>query len=490
MGPACKQVIQEGSDEDDVPLTQRKRKVGTSAQGPCGRGRINPPTAPRRSTGQGHRARTKQGQQPDDHYDDYEDISLDTLSTFVLRPSRPPGPATQMGILKMVDYTRGSHNVYKERFTDPALWQIEFDADIRFRLKFNVNWYESVILSKENLTIDMKSIKWDNLRSLNIPAVNESIDICHAMGMTNIMALNYDWNEDVVAQFYANLYVRLDTRTFRWLLQGKPHSVSYEKFAQILRFGEEDLGHPKLNGGEFPLDSEMAFMYDSMFGKVEFGTTHGMKPIYRMLNQLFRYTLTPKIGDNYNISNIAKEILVRMAPRKEDFSVFNFIWEEIIVCSVSANKSCQYAPWIFKMICEVTRVDILTNKPHSWYKPNKGNIECLLKFGKHAPPRPTSLGGSSSGVPSTYEPPSSSLGPSASRGTVPLCKKIFNFLSQGLFACFNVGKHNAQEIRSHQQHVDEQLIKLETCQKAFLAQHNIEHSPIREPVDFPPPPTF
>jgi hypothetical protein len=69
-------------------------------------------------------------------------------------------------------------------------------------------------------------------------------------------------------------------------------------------------------------------------------------------------------------------------------------------------------------------------------------------------------------------------------------KIIFNFLSQGLFACFNVGKHNAQEIRAHQQHVDEQLIKLETRQKALLAQHNIEHSPVCEPMDFPPPPTL
>jgi hypothetical protein len=328
-----------------------------------------------------------------------------------------------MGIVRMVDYTRGSHNVYKERYTDPALWQKEFDAHIRFWLKFNADWYESVILSKENLTIEMKSIKWDNLRSLDILVVNEAIDICHAKGLTSIMGLNYDWNEEVIAQFYANLYVRRETKTFHWLLQGKPLSVSYERFAQILGFGEEDLGRPKLHGGEVPLDSEMAFMYDSMYGKVEFGTTHGMKPIYRMLNQLFRYTLTPKIGDNYNISNIAKDILVRMAPGKEDFSVFDFIWEEIIVCSVSANKSCQYAPWIFKMICEVTGVDILTDKPHPWYKPNKGNIECLFKLGKHAPPRATPSGGPSTGGPSTYEPPSSSLGPSTSRGTVPPGKK-------------------------------------------------------------------
>jgi hypothetical protein len=209
-----------------------------------------------------------------------------------------------MGIVRMVDYTGGSHNVYKERYTVPTFWQKEFDADIRFWLKFNADWYESVILSKENLTIDMKSINWDTLRSLNILAVNKAIDTCHSKRMTNIMGLNYDWNEEVVAQFYANLYICRETKTFHWLLQGKPLSISYERFAQILGFGEEDLGHPKLHGGEFPLDSEMAFMYDSMFGKVEFGTTHGMKSICRMLNQLFCYTLTPKIGENYNTSNV------------------------------------------------------------------------------------------------------------------------------------------------------------------------------------------
>jgi hypothetical protein len=32
---------------------------------------------------------------------------LETLSSFILRPSKPPRPATQMGIVRMVDYTRG-----------------------------------------------------------------------------------------------------------------------------------------------------------------------------------------------------------------------------------------------------------------------------------------------------------------------------------------------------------------------------------------------
>jgi hypothetical protein len=164
--------------------------------------------------------------------------------------------------------------------------------------------------------------------------------------MASIMAMNCDWNEEVIAQFYANLHVWRETKTFHWLLQGKPLSVSYERFAQILRFGEDDLGRQKIHGGEIPLDSEMAFMYDAAYGKDDFGTTHGMKPVYRMLNQLFRYTLTLKIGDNYNISNIAKDIVVRMGSDSEEFSVFNVILEEIIVCSVSANRSYNYAPSI------------------------------------------------------------------------------------------------------------------------------------------------
>jgi hypothetical protein len=35
---------------------------------------------------------------------------LETLSSFILRPSIPPRSATQ-GVVRMVDYTRGSHNV-------------------------------------------------------------------------------------------------------------------------------------------------------------------------------------------------------------------------------------------------------------------------------------------------------------------------------------------------------------------------------------------
>jgi hypothetical protein len=93
MGRAGKQVVQEGSN-DDIPIAQRKRKVGTSAQHPRGRGRTVPLAAPRRSTDPDHRARSKQAHAPDDHYDDYE-TSLWTCSICVEAiPSSSPDHST------------------------------------------------------------------------------------------------------------------------------------------------------------------------------------------------------------------------------------------------------------------------------------------------------------------------------------------------------------------------------------------------------------
>jgi hypothetical protein len=84
--------------------------VGTSAQRPRGRGRTVPRAAPLRSTEQGHRACSKQAHAPDDHYDDYEDISVDTLAQFMLRPCIPPLPVVH-SIMKMLDYKTGTHDV-------------------------------------------------------------------------------------------------------------------------------------------------------------------------------------------------------------------------------------------------------------------------------------------------------------------------------------------------------------------------------------------
>ena len=144
-----------------------------------------------------------------------------------------------------------------------------------------------------------------------------------------------------------------------------------------------------------------------------------------------------------------------------EFSVFDLLWEEIIYTSISPKRGCHYAPYTFFMIKEVTGINILADQNQLVYKLSKGTLDRLLKIGSHAPPRRSWGQSSSQGSGPSHDP--SQAGPFSSRGPprAPAKKKgILNFISQGLFACFNIGKHNTEEIRAHRQHVDEQLLKI------------------------------
>ena len=129
-------------------------------------------------------------------------------------------------------------------------------------------------------------------------------------------------------------------------------------------------------------------------------------------------------------------------------------------------------PLIFSMFMEVIGVNILADKSHQVYKLSKGTLERLLKLVLmlHLLHHSISHGLAAPHGPS-YDGLSSSSGPHCA----PKKKGILNFKSQGLFACFNVGRHNTEEIRSHKQYVDEQLLKIEARQKELMAKQDILH---------------
>jgi hypothetical protein len=83
-----------------------------------------------------------------------------------------------------------------------------------------------------------------------------------------------------------------------------------------------------------------------------FGETTDILPFYAYLNRLFRRTVTPREGDGTKILAYNKNILATMAPNANgfEFSIFDFIWEEIKAISENPLKSCGYAPCVMHMI--------------------------------------------------------------------------------------------------------------------------------------------
>jgi hypothetical protein len=126
--------------------------------------------------------------------------------------------------------------------------------------------------------------------------------------------------------------------------------VSYAQFAKPLSFGRMDVGHLRIHVAPKLEAIKIKFMYPRNKSG-NFGETTNMLPLYACLNHLFRKTMTPRKGDGSKIPTYNKNILVAMAPNANgfEFSVFDFIWEEIKAISENPFKSCGYAPYIMHM---------------------------------------------------------------------------------------------------------------------------------------------
>jgi hypothetical protein len=91
-----------------------------------------------------------------------------------------------------------------------------------------------------------------------------------------------------------------------------------------------------------------------------------MLPFYAYINRLFRRIVTPREGDATKISAYNKNILAAMAPNANgfEFSIFDFIWEEIKAISENSLKSYGYAPYLMHLIERVTTRTFYCEKEH------------------------------------------------------------------------------------------------------------------------------
>jgi len=84
------------------------------------------------------------------------------------------------------------------------------------------------------------------LKAHKKPSLDRAVDICARIGASEIMSFKHDWNTEIVAQFYATLYVDSD-RVMHWMTAGEYFSVEYAVFAGYLGFDEEDHARDKIH---------------------------------------------------------------------------------------------------------------------------------------------------------------------------------------------------------------------------------------------------
>jgi hypothetical protein len=196
----------------------------------------------------------------------------------------------------------------------------------------------------------------------------------------------------VIAQFYATLYVEEhgDTSKLHWMTEGQWFEVAYAQFARLLSFGRNDANRIKIHMAlKFDV-RKIKFMYPRS-KQGNFSETTDMLPFYAYINRLFRRTLTPREGDGTKIPAYNKNILAAMTPNTNgfEFSMFDFIWEEIKAISENPLKSYGYASYIMHMIERVTCRTFGYDKEHQPLR-IKNDLRAPVEDRRTAAPRGSS----------------------------------------------------------------------------------------------------
>jgi hypothetical protein len=202
------------------------------------------------------------------------------------------------------------------------------------------------------------------------------------------MRLSCDWNEEVVAQFYATLYVDDNASTMHFSLGGKKFSITLSEFAMLfcLRGAKDNNTFSNLvclHDDDLLAISKMRFMYDRAYEAIIYGHPSGLTPYYKLFYLLFRNTLCPRGGNSDKISKYARNLLFQMVPSQPQFNACHFLWNEIIKCS-HMGSACHDAPYIFHLVKHVTKLNLQANIEHKPYTTPKGKLSESFHLGKHS----------------------------------------------------------------------------------------------------------
>jgi hypothetical protein len=165
-----------------------------------------------------------------------------------------------------------------------------------------VDFYNSVILPKKHQPIlHQRYINWEGCEAIGDPEMTQALRACERKKMKNTMTFQYDWNDEVIAQFYSTLWIKLADEespyNFPYLnlyIEGSWYKVSYQRFAHILGFSDEDISGDKIKIHDFrqPTKDEARDLHISETGK--FWESTNLHKFYRYINSLCRMTLIPK----------------------------------------------------------------------------------------------------------------------------------------------------------------------------------------------------
>jgi hypothetical protein len=232
--------------------------------------------------------------------------------------------------------------------------QLKGALDYKFHTHFQQDLYETVIMVRRRIVSGAQWVDWNHMAEQQDPIFNQVIATCASRHINKLMTFHYNWNIEIIAQFYVTLFIEVENvRAMHWMTGGEWYQISFDEFATQFSYRQADKDRFQTHIHN-PLDeNEMKFMY-ALGQEGNAGTINGLYTFSSVLNRLFRKTICPRDGDPTNIFQFAKNFLANMRDGAPSFRVMDFVWEEIKSIFVNPQKTCRFAPYIMFMIEDVT----------------------------------------------------------------------------------------------------------------------------------------
>jgi hypothetical protein len=136
-----------------------------------------------------------------------------------------------------------------------------------------------VIITKTKPMTISQWIDWTYMEAKHDVIFDEVVASCRAKQLRDVMYFQKNWNNEIIAQLYATLYVEEqgNTRKFHWITEGRRYEITFEQFARLFGFGRNDTNCIKIHFASRLDGSRVRFMYpDSKIGSI--GTTSDLLP--------------------------------------------------------------------------------------------------------------------------------------------------------------------------------------------------------------------
>jgi hypothetical protein len=223
-------------------------------------------------------------------------------------------------------------------------------SDLRLWSHFHMDWYNSAYRYAKKLVVETKWVNWEWMATRRHTIFNQIKAASDVLEMTKTMSFKYDWNNEIMCQFYATLYFDIDGQKLLWMTDEQRYEIIVQWFACLLGLNQQLTmeSDNRIHTYNVVKPDEMLFMY-APGAKATPPKIQNFHPKLNTLHHLLCDTLAPRIGDATACLQYERTLILFYV-QKKPFSVFDFILQEILNISRNTLRNYGYAPHIMMMI--------------------------------------------------------------------------------------------------------------------------------------------